>query len=414
MNEICVVFPGEGSQYFGMAKAIYDKYDEAKELFTEAEKLLGYSLADVIFNVDTKMMAKQEVLQPAVFVSSCAFYKTLCKRTDANPTHFTGYGVGSISALFCAGAISFSDGVKLAQKRGKALDKSFKDKDYLVAQINWKKQGDITKWVEELDPSLSIKIVAFISSNCCVVCMPSSHKRVIIQECKKNEVSMKFLPNDVPVGCQIAEKCAPLFEECCNEIHIKKLFKKVYSLLDGSVYSASLFGSKKNVVRNLVKELYNPASFKLAVESIVADGVNKFVDIGPSRICSEWIRELDMPSVRISIADWEENPFFSVDFFEEKKLFNKNFLMVKMLTAALSIQNSCFDDELYEKGVLQPYKSMKERYDHCVSESREPKEVEIKQQKEDLTRIMKTKGLTANEIEDHLKDIENETLLLFI
>ena len=262
MNEICVVFPGEGSQYFGMAKAIYDKYDEAKELFTEAEKLLGYSLADVIFNVDAKMMAKQEVLQPAIFVSSCAFYKTLCKRTDANPTHFTGYGVGSISALFCAGAISFSDGVKLAQKRGKALDKSFKDKDYLVAQINWKKQGDITKWVEELNPSLSIMIVAYISSKCCVVCMPSSHKRKIIQACKENEVSMKFLPNDVPVGCQIAEKCARLFEECCNEIRINKAFKNVYSTVDGIDYNSSALDNGEHIIHNLSNELYKPANLQ--------------------------------------------------------------------------------------------------------------------------------------------------------
>lgn len=414
MNEICAVFPGEGSQYFGMAKAIYDKYEEARELFGEADTILNFSLEDVIFNRDVKQMDKQEVLQPAILVASCAYFKVFQKRMDVNPTCFTGYGVGSISALFCAGAISFQDAVQLAHNRGKVFDASFENKEYLVVQIEWQNQRDITQWVDEMHSSLGMVTVAYISAKCCVVCMPLANKRTIIKECKKNEISVTFLPNNVPVGSEIAEKCTALFEKCCSEIHVKKLFKKVYSFMDGSTYNGSLFRGKKVLLQNLSKELCKPLNVQKMVETIVADGVTKFVNVGPSKLCSEWIKELKMPTVRVANVDWEENPFFCVDFFDEKKIFNKVFLMAKMLTTALSIQNSCFDDEMYEKGVLQPYASMKKHYEQCVSENREPKDVEIKQQKEALIKIMKTKGLNSEEIENHLQEIENETLISFI
>ena len=406
MNEICAVFPGEGAQYIGMGKSLYDNYSEAKEIFSDADEILGYNLSDVIFNGETKMLSEQVALQPAIVTASCAYYYVISKRTDVKATHFAGYSVGSISASVCAGAIKFADAVRMAEKRGKLLDEAFEGKEVFTVQVEWNKNSDISNWIESQDAAWELSIVAYISPSCCIVCASLKNKRTILRELKKQQIIITSVKNSVPVGCEKAEKVSELFGEFCAGIQAKKKHKKIISCVDGTLYKG-----QKEIVENLAKDICRPANLQKMIDNAVEEGISKFVNIGPSGICSEWIKKLRKQDVRIATVDLAENAYYCVDLIEEKKLLNKSFLMAKMLTAAIAVQNNCFDDEAYETGVIQPYSEMRGRYEKMLADNTKLKMKDIEQQKEDLVRIMKTKGLNETAIKEHLQEIENETLI---
>lgn len=413
MNEICAVFPGEGSQYVGMAKPIFDKFDEAKELFLAANQLLKYSLSDVIFNGDAERLSKQEVLQPAILTASCAFYRVLCKNLELRPTHLTGYGIGSISALACAHIITFQDAVLVAQKRGQIIDKTFQEKTYFVSQIEWEDSRSISQIIAGLESELELSVVAYISEKCCVVCAPIDKKRNIMMELSKLHISVTTIPNSVPVGSANAKDCAELFEKYFAKIKIYKSHKKVFSFLDGMPYQGTYSRKRKEIAKTVAREIIMPLDFNMIMNSLEKNGITKLINIGPSEVCSEWIKKAHKPKFKIATFDWKENAFYCVDFLNERKIFNYMYLMKKMLSVAVSIQNNCFDEIIYEGGVIQPINRMKERYEKCFKDKARLKDEDIAQQRDDLIQIMRTKGLDSLEIEEQLLEIENETLISF-
>ena len=408
MNDICILFPGEGAEYIGMGKSLYDNYPEARKIFDIANRTLGYKLSDIIFYGSNESLSDQRVLQPAILTTSFAYYNVLKKKFDISAKYFFGYGLGEITALVCAGVISFPDAVDLVFKRGNILNQEG-EKDYMLnLQLTQKNSFDIFEWIELFAKDMEMIVTGYISERCYRVCVPFEKKRDVMQMLKENNVEVKILKSNLPLNCYKLQEASQKFQHELWGLKMNRSsgIKQVVSGINGKVYN-----DKLEIARNLADGMSKPVHFDKVIQQISLDGKVKLLDVGPSSMFADLIKDMQMDKINLTQLDLQDNAYYCLSIFKEKKLFNKKFLLGKMNAVALSIENKCHDDNEYKAGVIVPYSRMKQRYSDLIIDKSEPEEQDIINSKKDLIMIMRTKGLNENEIDLRLKMIENETLL---
>lgn len=408
MNDVCILFPGENVEYIGMGKSLYDNFSEARKIFNTANRILGYKLSDIIFYGSNEALSDQTVLQPAILTTSFAYYNVLKKNFGISAKYFFGYGLGEITALVCAGVISFSDAVDLVYKRGNILNKEVEKHKMLNLQLTLKNSFDIFDWIEHFAKDMEIIVTGYISECCYRVCVPFEKKRDVMRILKENNVEVKILKSNLPLNCYKLREASNKFQHVLWGLKTKRSSKinKVISGVDGKVYN-----DKMEIAQKLTYGMSKPIEFHKVIQQLFLDGNVKLLDVGPSSMFADLIKDKQRGKVNLTQLDLQDNSYYCLSIFKEKKLFNKKFLLGKMNAVALSIENKCYDDNEYKAGVIVPYSRMKQRYYDLIKNKVEPEEQDIINSKEDLITIMRTKGLNENEINLRLKMIEDETLL---
>lgn len=277
------VFPGQGAQFVGMGKDLYDNHPQAKAMFDQANSILGFNITDLMFAGTDEDLKQTKVTQPAIFLHSVILAKTL---TDFAPDMVAGHSLGEFSALVSAGAMSFEDGLKLVSQRAQAMQKACEKQPSTMAAI----LGLPDEKVEEICASIDDVVVA-ANYNCpgqlvisgsisgidaaCAKLTEAGAKRAL-----KLNVGGAFhspLMEPAKVELEAAIAVTTFNAPCCP----------VYQNVDAKPQT-----DPEVIKKNLIAQLTAPVRWTQIVQNMVADGASSFVELGPGNVLQGLIKKI--------------------------------------------------------------------------------------------------------------------------
>ncbi len=279
------VFPGQGAQFVGMGKDLYDNNATAHEMFEKANEILGFRITDIMFEGTDEDLKQTKVTQPAIFLHSVILAKTM--GGDFNPDMVAGHSLGEFSALTAAGALSFEDGLKLVAARAMAMQKACELKPSTMAAV----LALPDEKVEEICESVP-GIVVCANYNCPGQIVISGETEAIDAACEKLLEAGAKRALKLKVGGAFHSPCmeparAELAEAIARtEIHTP--ICPVYQNVDAQPHT-----DPEEIKANLVAQLTAPVRWTQTVKNMIADGATEFVEVGPGKVLQGLVAKID-------------------------------------------------------------------------------------------------------------------------
>ncbi len=277
------VFPGQGAQFSGMGKELYETNTEAKKLFDRANEILGFEITKVMFEGSDEELKQTNVTQPAVFLHSVILALT---SNDFAPDMVAGHSLGEFSALVACGALSFEDGLSLVYKRALAMQKACEINPSTMAAI----LGLEDSKVEEI--CATIEDVVPANYNCPGQLVISGSNKGIDEAILKFTEAGAKRALKLPVGGGFhSPMMEPAREELAKAIEAVEIKKPTCSIYQNVDAKASL--DPQTIKENLVKQLTAPVRWTQSVENMIADGATNFTESGPGKVLQGLVKKVD-------------------------------------------------------------------------------------------------------------------------
>jgi len=289
------VFPGQGAQFIGMAKDLYEQSEEAKVLLEKANEILGFSITDIMFDGTDEQLKQTKVTQPAVFLHSVVLAKVLGE--NFQPDMVAGHSLGEFSALVAAGALSFEDGLRLVSKRANAMQKACEVEPSTMAAII----GLDDKIVENICKEIDEVVVAANYNTVGQLVISGSIKGIDLAIEKLNEAGARRALK-LPVGgafhSPLMEPARVELEQAIADTKFSKPVCKIYQNV-----TALATDDEQEIKKNLIAQLTAPVKWTQTVQNMIKDGAVSFVEVGPGKALQGMIKKVDrkMPTESASI-----------------------------------------------------------------------------------------------------------------
>lgn len=282
------VFPGQGSQFVGMGKDLYDNNEKAKELFEKANEILGFRITDIMFEGTDEELTQTKVTQPAVFLHSVI--SALCLGDEFTPTMVAGHSLGELSALVAAGALSFEDGVKLVSARAIAMQKACEAAPGTMAAVI----GLPDEKIEEICAEVSTdgNIVVAANYNCPGQLVISGNVDAINAACEKLKAAGAKRALPLKVGGAFH---SPLMQPAKEELE-KAIKATTFSEPKCPVYQnvdAQPHTDPAEIQANLIAQLTSSVRWTASVQNMIKAGANDFTECGPGKALQGMIGRID-------------------------------------------------------------------------------------------------------------------------
>lgn len=279
------VFPGQGAQFVGMGKDLYENNAEARDLFEKANDILGFRITDLMFNGTEDDLKKTSVTQPAVFLHSVILAKGLGE--EFKPDMVAGHSLGEFSALVASGALSFEDGLKLVAARANAMQKACELKPSTMAAIIALPDEKVEEICESVDG-----VVVCANYNCPGQLVISGEVEAIDAACAKATEAGAKRALKLKVGGAFHSPCMEParaeLAEAIAEAPIHTPVCPIYQNVDAKPQTDPA------VIReNLIAQLTAPVRWTQIVRNMLADGVTQFTELGPGNVLQGLVKKVD-------------------------------------------------------------------------------------------------------------------------
>ncbi len=280
------VFPGQGAQFVGMCKDLYENSALAKELFEKANNILGYRITDIMFEGTDEDLRQTKVTQPAVFLHSVI--SALCKDDDTKPEMTAGHSLGEFSALVVAGALSFEDGLKLVYARAMAMQKACEAEPSTMAAII----ALSDEKVEEICASIEDEVCVAANYNCPGQIVISGSIAGIEKACElmKAAGAKRALPLKVggAFHSPLMNPAKVELEAAINSTEFLTPNCPVYQNVNALPQT-----NPAQIKENLIAQLTGPVRWSQTVKNMVADGATDFTECGPGAVLQGLIKKIE-------------------------------------------------------------------------------------------------------------------------
>lgn len=289
------VFPGQGAQFIGMGKDLYDNIPLAKDLFEKANDILGFRITDVMFAGDESELKQTKVTQPAVFLHSVILAKSLGEKFA--PDMVAGHSLGEFSALVAAGAIDFADGVSLVSKRALAMQKACEMNPSTMAAII----GLPDEKVEDICASVQGEVVVPANYNCPGQLVISGTMAGIDKACELATAAGARRALKLSVsGAFHSPLMEPAKVELAAAIEATSFRAPICPVYQNVTTKAET--DPETIKANLVKQLTSPVKWTQSVQNMIAAGADSFTEVGPGSVLVGLVRKIDKGVETISAA----------------------------------------------------------------------------------------------------------------
>ena len=282
------VFPGQGAQFVGMGKDLYDNNPKAKELFEKANDILGYRITDIMFDGTDDELKQTKVTQPAVFLHSVI--KAISLGDEFKPSMVAGHSPGEFSALVAAGALNFEDGLRLVYARAMAMQKACEAAPSTMAAIVGLPDDKIEEICAEVSKEGSVVVPA--NYNCPGQLVISGNVEAINEACEKLKAAGAKRALPLKVGGAFH---SPLMQPAKDELQAaieKTEFSApqcpVYQNVDGKPHT-----DPADIKANLIAQLTSSVRWTSCVQNMIADGADDFTECGPGKALQGMIGRID-------------------------------------------------------------------------------------------------------------------------
>ena len=282
------VFPGQGSQFVGMGKDLYDNNEKAKELFEKANEILGFRITDIMFEGTDEELTQTKVTQPAVFLHSVI--SALCLGEDFAPAMVAGHSLGELSALVAAGALSFEDGVKLVSARAIAMQKACEAAPGTMAAVIGLPDEKIEAICAEVSTDGNIVVAA--NYNCPGQLVISGNVDAINAACEKLKAAGAKRALPLKVGGAFH---SPLMQPAKEELE-KAIKATTFSESKCPVYQnvdAQPHTDPAEIQANLIAQLTSSVRWTASVQNMIKAGADDFTECGPGKALQGMIGRID-------------------------------------------------------------------------------------------------------------------------
>ncbi|WP_099294411.1 ACP S-malonyltransferase [Butyricimonas sp. Marseille-P3923] len=276
------VFPGQGAQFVGMGKDLYENSPEAKELFEKANEILGFRITDLMFNGTDEDLKQTKVTQPAIFLHSVILAKSLTEKPDM----VAGHSLGEFSALVANGALSFEDGLRLVHARALAMQKACEARPSTMAAILGLPDETVEKALEEID---DVVVPANYNSPGQIVISGTIEGVTAACEKLKAAGAKRALPLKVG-GAFHSPLMEPARQELADAIkntHFSKPICPVYQNVNAKPVS-----DPEKIKQNLIDQLTASVRWTQTVQNMLTDGASSFLEIGPGSVLQGLIKKV--------------------------------------------------------------------------------------------------------------------------
>lgn len=281
------VFPGQGAQFVGMGKDLYESNALAKELFDKANEILGYSITDIMFNGTDEDLKQTKVTQPAVFLHSVI--SALCLGDEFKPDMVAGHSLGEFSALVAAGALSFEDGLRLVYARAMAMQKACEMAPSTMAAIIALPDETIEQICEEVSTEGNAVVPA--NYNCSGQVVISGNVEAVKTACAKLKEAGAKRALPLAVSGAFHSPCMePARQELAAAIEqteFKEPICPVYQNVDALPHT-----DPEEIKANLLKQLTASVRWTQEVKQMIADGAEEFIECGPGAVLTGLISKI--------------------------------------------------------------------------------------------------------------------------
>ena len=285
------VFPGQGAQFVGMGKDIYENNAEIKSLFEKANEILGFRITDMMFSGTDEDLRQTRVTQPAIFLHSVLLAKSL--GDDFKPDMVAGHSLGEFSALVAAGVLSFEDGLSLVYKRALAMQKACEMQESTMAAILGLEDQVVEKVLEDIN---EVVVAANYNSPGQLVISGSIEGIKIACEKLKEAGARRALPLKVggAFHSPLMDPAKQDLAEAINSTTFNKPKCKVYQNVNAKAVS-----NPEEIKKNLIEQLTSPVRWTQIVQNMVADGMTSCMELGPGTVLQGLVKKI-APQVETS------------------------------------------------------------------------------------------------------------------
>ncbi len=288
------VFPGQGSQFSGMGKDLYESSDIAKSLFDKANDILGFRITDIMFEGTAEELKQTKVTQPAIFLHSVIMAKV--NEANFQPDMVAGHSLGEFSALVANGCLDFEDGLKLVSQRAMAMQKACEAQPSTMAAILGLEDDKVEAICAEIDG-----VVVAANYNCPGQLVISGEVEAINTACEKMKEAGAKRALPLPVGGAFH---SPLMEPAQKELEAaiaNTQFKAPVCPVYQNV-TASAVSDPEAIKKNLIKQLTAPVRWTQSVQQMFADGATEFIEVGPGKVLQGLVKKIEREANAASIA----------------------------------------------------------------------------------------------------------------
>ena len=279
------IFPGQGAQFIGMGKDLYEGSPLAKSIFEEANAILGFNITDIMFEGTDAQLKETKVTQPAIFLHSVALAKTLGK--NFKPDMVAGHSLGEFSALVANGVLSFPEALQLVSKRALAMQKACEIKPSTMAAVI----GLEDQIVENIcDATEGIVVAA--NYNCPGQLVISGEIDAINNACESLKEKGAKMTVILPVGGAFH---SPLMEPAREELAAaieKTIFNEPVCPIYQNV-TAKAVHNASDIKKNLIAQLTAPVRWTQSIQQMISDGATEFTEVGPGKVLQGLMRKID-------------------------------------------------------------------------------------------------------------------------
>ncbi|WP_415884590.1 ACP S-malonyltransferase [Neptuniibacter sp. QD72_48] len=296
---LAFVFPGQGSQQVGMLSELAETHPVIKNTFAEASEVLGYDLWDLVQNGPEEDLNQTDKTQPALLTSGVALWRLWQEQNGAKPAVVAGHSLGEYTALVCAGAISFADGVNLVKLRGEFMQQAVPAGSGAMAAILGLADDAIEKACQEAEQG---EVVSPVNYNCPGQIVIAGEKAAVdraIENCKEAGAKRAIpLPVSVPSHCALMKPAADKMAEELSKIEINMPEIDVVQNV-----TASVPASVEELKENLLAQLYSPVLWTKTIQGLVEQGLESTVECGPGKVLSGLNKKVHKPLSVAAISD---------------------------------------------------------------------------------------------------------------